>query len=115
MDSAFEVIVFENNDEREPFTEWVLSLDTVVRNRIFARIARLQAGNFGDCKQIGTGIFELRCFFGSGYRIYFGKDRDHLIILLFGGDKSSQTNDIHKAEQYWSKYNEQKNKKSKKL
>lgn len=113
MDAEFEIIVFENDNKREPFTEWLLSLDAVTRKRVFARIARLQVGNFGDCKQISNDLFELICFFGSGYRIYFGKDGDHIIILLCGGNKDSQTKDIHKAKQHWSKYNEQKTKESK--
>lgn len=113
MESEFKIISFENDNQEEPFTRWLLSLDLVVKKRILTRLARLQVGNFGDCKQIGANIFELRCFFGSGYRIYFGKEQERIIILLCGGDKNSQTKDIHKAEQYWSKYNEQKNRKNK--
>lgn len=113
MDLEFKIIVFENNNQEEPFTEWVLSLDSVTRKRILARLARLQSGNFGDCKQISSGVFELRCFFGSGYRVYFGRDEESIVILLCGGDKNSQIKDIYKAKQYWSKYNEQKTKKSK--
>jgi len=113
MSSEWEIIVFQNEDLEEPFTEWVLDLDSVTRKRIFARLARLQAGNFGDCKQIDKDIFELRYFFGAGYRVYFGKEQHHIVILLCGGDKSSQKKDIIKARQYWSNYNEQKTKKSK--
>ncbi len=74
MKSEFKIIAFENDSQEEPFTKWLLSLDSVMRKRILARLARLQVGNFGDCKRIGSNIFELICFFGSGYRIYFGKD-----------------------------------------
>lgn len=109
MESKFNIVVFENDNEEEPFTEWLLSLDSVTRKRILARIARLQVGNFGDCKQIGQDLFELRCFFGSGYRVYFGKSQKHVVVLLYGGDKGSQTKDIRKAKKYWSQYNEQKN------
>jgi len=114
MDSEFQIKVFEDDENhREPFTEWILSLDSAIRKRIFTRIARLQVGNFGDCKQVEHHIFELRCFFGSGYRIYFGKERSNIVILLCGGDKDSQKKDIRKATQYWDKHNEQKDKKSK--
>lgn len=113
MEVEFEIIAFENENQEEPFTAWLLSLDSVVKKRILARLARLQVGNFGDCKKIAANIFELRCFFGAGYRIYFGKERERIVILLCGGDKSTQTKDILKAEQYWSKYNDQKNRKNK--
>jgi putative addiction module killer protein len=114
MNSEFQIKVFEDNENhQEPFTEWLLSLNSVIRKRIFARIARLQVGNFGDCKQVGHRIFELRCFFGSGYRIYFGKEGNNIVILLSGGDKDSQKKDIRKAIQYRDKYNEQKDEKNK--
>lgn len=73
MDEEYKIIAFENSSGKEPFTEWFFSLDSIIKKRIFARLARLQVGNFGDCKQINRSLFELRCFFGSGYRIYFGK------------------------------------------
>jgi putative addiction module killer protein len=108
LEAEFEIIVFSNGKQAEPFTEWILELDSVTRKRIFAKVARLQSGNFGDCKQIVDSIYELRCFFGSGYRVYFGKYREYVVVLLCGGDKSSQSKDIIKAKQYWSNYNEQK-------
>jgi putative addiction module killer protein len=63
-------------------------------------------GNLGDHKQIEGTLFELRFFFGSGYRVYFGKDGDTLILLLCGGDKSSQTKDIESAKRLWRYYND---------
>ncbi len=108
MFNQYEIKFFSNENQEEPFTEWLLSLDSAIRKRIIARIARLQVGNFGDCKQISDDVFELRCFFGSGYRIYFGKEDEHIVILLCGGDKKSQNKDIEKAKLYWSKYNERK-------
>jgi putative addiction module killer protein len=53
-------------------------------------------GNYGDCKPVGDGVFELRFFFGSGYRVYFGESANDLVILLCGGDKDSQDRDIEK-------------------
>jgi putative addiction module killer protein len=114
METDFQIQVFKNNEnDHEPYTEWFLSLDSVTQKRIFTRITRLQVGNFGDCKQVERHIFELRCFFGSGYRIYFGKEGRNIVILLCGGDKGTQRKDINKAVQYWSIYNEQKDKESK--
>lgn len=108
------LIPFKTDNEKEPFTEWLLSVDSVIRNRIIARLTRIQTGNFGDCKLLEEGVFELRFFFGSGYRVYFGKDEETntIIILLCGGNKNTQNKDIKKANQYWRQYNERKTKKS---
>jgi len=67
-------------------------------------IRRLEQGNYGDCKALGNGIFELRLFFGPGYRIYFGEDGQKLVILLCGGDKSTQNQDITIVQSYWQEY-----------
>ena len=72
-----------------------------------SRLDRLKEGNFGDHKAVGEGVYELRFFFGSGYRVYFGKSGDKLILLLCGGNKSSQQRDIKKAKHYWNDYQEQ--------
>ena len=62
--------------------------------------------NFGDVKALGADLYELRLFFGPGYRVYFGEHRGRLILILHGGDKSSQTRDIKKARDYWKNYME---------
>ena len=90
---------------KAPFSEWLKSLkDAVARNRIRARLDRLELGNFGDCESVGSGVYELRMFFGSGYRVYLAEDGDTIIILLSGGDKDSQNRDIKKAKEYWQDY-----------
>ena len=71
---------------------------------IRARINRLELGNFGDCKSVGTGVLELRVSFGPGYRVYFGRDGNTLVVLLCGGDKGSQAKDILKAKLLWKEY-----------
>ncbi len=63
----------------------------------------------GDVKPVGEGVNELRLAFGAGYRVYFGSVDDEIIILLFGGDKSSQDKDIKKAKEYWSDYRRKNN------
>lgn len=89
-----------------PYRKWFDALrDIKVKARIQTRIDRLELGNFGDCKSVGECVFELRLHFGSGYRVYFGKDGDSVVLLLLGGDKSSQPNDIKAAQEYWSEYN----------
>ena len=100
-----EVIIYADDNGKEPFTDWLNSVkDGKTRRRILMRISRLQSGNLGDYKSLKEGVLELRLSFGSGYRVYFGQDGDQLIILLCGGDKSSQTQDIEKAKHYWKEY-----------
>ena len=86
----------------KPFGEWFASLkDRKTRSLVRIRINRLRLGNFGDCRHLGEGIYELRINYGPGYRVYFGDlDGEH-VILLCGGDKKTQTRDIEKARKYW--------------
>jgi len=99
------VIVYANDNGEEPFTDWLYGLrDVVGRRRILARVSRLQQGNYGDCEPVGEGVSELRMFFGSGYRIYFGEQGNDIVVLLSGGDKGSQSKDIQQAKVYWKEY-----------
>lgn len=102
------LFAYKQKNNKEPFKEWIYSLkDNTDRARIFARLKRVEEGNYGDHKRF-SGILELRCHFGKGYRIYCGEDGDTLVVLLIGGDKSTQYKDIQKAVEYWEDYNEQK-------
>jgi len=93
------------DDGKTPFKAWVSSFtDKRIRARILQRLDRLQLGNFGDCKSVGAGVYELRMQFGAGYRIYFGIADSEIVILLCGGDKRSQNQDIQLAHQYWKAY-----------
>ena len=88
-----------------PFEEWLESLkDRKTRSRIRARLDRVEQGNLGDSKSVGDGVFELRIDFGPGYRVYFGQVGLKIVLLLCGGDKSSQDQDIKKAKEYWIDY-----------
>jgi putative addiction module killer protein len=99
------VIVFAEENGNEPFTQWLYDLkDSVGRKRILIRITRLEQGNYGDCEPVGEGVSELRIFFGPGYRVYFGEDAENIVVLLCGGDKGSQQQDIKKAKAYWQEY-----------
>ena len=101
-----EVIYYKTQDGKEPIKEWFSSLrDKVFLGRIKKRLQRLRLGNLGDYDTVGDGVIELREHYGAGYRIYCGKKGDQLIILLCGGDKSSQQKDIRKAKEYWNDYN----------
>lgn len=92
-----------------PFRTWLDRLDTSSRARIQARMFRVEQGNLGDAKSVGEGILELRFTIGPGYRVYFGKDGQKIILLLLGGDKASQRKDITRAKTYWRSYLENKN------
>lgn len=82
----------------EIFAKWIDSLNDIrARARIQARIERLAAGNPGDVKAVGEGVSELRIDYGPGYRVYYKKHGQKLIILLAGGDKSTQAKDIKTA------------------
>jgi len=80
------------------FNKWFLKLkDSVTKSRVLGRLSRVENGNFGDFKQISSTLFELRFFFGAGFRIYYTIQNDVVVILLVGGDKSSQEKDIATA------------------
>jgi putative addiction module killer protein len=97
-----EVEPFVMDDGRCPFLEWLESLsDTTTRARIKQRIGRLMLGNLGDTRSIGGGVWELRLHFGAGHRVYFGLRGSSILVLLCGGDKSTQGRDIDDAKRYW--------------
>jgi putative addiction module killer protein len=87
---------------RNVFEEWLDSLrDTKAEARIAARINRLAAGNFGDCKPLMDGVWELRIDWGPGYRVYYALSGRTYVLLLCGGDKRKQVADINRAVEYW--------------
>jgi putative addiction module killer protein len=73
-------------------------------------LEHLAQGHYGDYKAVGEGVYELRFFFGSGYRVYFAEDGNTIVVLLLGGDKGSQSKDITKAQRYWKDYRSQQEK-----
>lgn len=100
-----QVELYITSDGKSPFEEWLTGLkDGKARAKIRVRLDRLSLGNFGDSKSVGSGIFELRVDFGPGYRVYFGQVGDTVVVLLCGGDKSSQTKDIKNANKFWADY-----------
>jgi putative addiction module killer protein len=97
--------IYETESGKRPFDEWLDDLkDPMTRARVITRLDRVVTGNFGDTKTVGDGVFELRFTFGSAFRVYYGLDGDALVVLLLGGDKSSQERDIVKAKEYWQDY-----------
>lgn len=88
-------------NNRAYFSEWLNRLDRMVKARVLTRIDRVARGNMGDTKSVGDGVFELRLDFGPGYRVYFGREGQEIVILLCGGAKDSQSKDIERAKELW--------------
>ena len=98
----YEIRVLRPTDKRSPFVEWLRSLkDPLTRRRVLKRFTRVELGNFGDHRILTGGIIELRFDMGPGYRIYFAISDNELVVLLAGGDKHSQDDDIALAHKLW--------------
>ncbi len=92
-------------DGKNPFREWLHTLrDVGARAKVRVRLNRVRLGNFGDAKAVGGGVSELRIPYGPGYRVYFARAGDTIVLLLCGGDKSSQKRAIGTAKEYWLDY-----------
>ena len=88
-----------------PFDEWFDSLrDRKMQAAVDTRLARVRAGNFGDHKSVGDGVFELRIALGPGLRVYYGLQGRQIVVLIGGGDKGSQSRDIRRAQQLWKEF-----------
>ncbi len=93
-----------------PFARWLESLrDLKAVVKIETRLDRLRQGNFGNCRSLGDGVSELKIDYGPGYRIYFAQAGAIVILLLCGGNKSTQIRDIRKAKEYWYDYQQHRN------
>lgn len=103
MGINIEVLINEQGNAL--FEEWFNSIrDLKTRQRILTRLDRVREENFGDFRSVGGGVSELRLMFGSGYRIYFGRTEDTIVVLICGGDKSTQDKDIREAISLWERY-----------
>jgi putative addiction module killer protein len=97
-----EIQDYVTQEGKDPFKDWIASLaDRMARARLLARVQRMAAGNFGDCKPLDGGVWELKIDHGPGYRVYYARAGSHLILLLIGGDKRRQQTDIATAIDYW--------------
>ena len=98
----FQLIDYLTESGRDPLKEWLADLaDRQARVRVVTRLGRMAAGNFGDCKALEDGVWELRIDHGPGYRVYYARAGNEVILLLIGGDKRKQQADIETAVGYW--------------
>ena len=98
----YEIDYYVADTGKKPFKDWLEGLkDLSGRAKIRVRLDRARLGNLGDNRSVGEGVLELRIDYGPGYRVYFAIDGNRLILLLLGGDKSSQERDVAKAKVYW--------------
>lgn len=106
----FKYEIREYNDEqgRSPFASWFHGLDATAAARVDRYIRRIENGNFGNSKPVGGGVQELKIDFGPGYRVYYGRDGQRLVILLAGGSKRKQSADIEAAKKRWETYRKEK-------
>jgi putative addiction module killer protein len=93
---------------RSPYAAWFDSLNATAAAKVATAITRISLGNFSNVEGIGSGVFEYKLDFGPGYRIYFGKDGQTLVILLGGGTKKRQQRDINAAVANWQDYKRRK-------
>lgn len=104
------VVVFEYCDlnGRSPFASWFDGLNAQAAAKIAVALSRLEQGNFSKVKSVGGGVMEYKIDFGPGYRIHFGKDGNRLVIVLGGGTKQRQEDDIRVAQTRWADYKHRK-------
>lgn len=93
---------------RSPFGRWFDSLDARAAARVRTSLARMEAGNLSNVRSVGSGVLERRINVGPGYRVYFGRDGDTVVVLLGGGTKARQQRDIEHARQLWQEYRRRK-------
>ena len=103
-----EVREYVDEGGRSPFGRWFDGLDAYAATKVRTALARMESDNLSGVKGVGRGVLEHRIHFGPGYRVYFGRDGDELIVLLGGGDKRRQQYDIKDARDLWQEYKRRK-------
>jgi putative addiction module killer protein len=101
---ALSVLEYLDSSGSSPFAGWFQTLDATAAARVTTAIVRLGLGNFSNVKGVGASVFEYRIDFGPGYRVYFGKEGDSVVILVGGGTKKRQDRDIAIAQERWANY-----------
>ena len=99
---------YHHRDGRSPFREWYDRLNSQAARKVTTALYGVGLGNFSNAKSVGAGVYECKINFGPGYRVYFGKDGERTVILLGGGTKQRQQNDISLALERWEDYKHRK-------
>ncbi len=103
-----EILEYLDAMGRSPYRDWFDTLDAAAAAKITVAITRIRLGNLSNAKGVGSGVQEYKVDFGPGYRIYFGRDGEALVILLAGGTKKRQQADIEAAQARWADYKRRK-------
>jgi putative addiction module killer protein len=106
--SEVRVVVYIDPAGRSAFTRWFEELNSEAAAKVTTALYRLGQGNFSNVEGVGEGVFEYRINFGPGYRIYFGKDGETLVVLLGGSAKKRQQHAIQAAQRSWKEYRRRK-------
>ena len=105
---VIEILEFVDASGRSPFARWFEGLNAVAAARVTIWLTRLSQGNFSNVEGVGAGVYELKLDFGPGYRVYFGKDGERIVILLGGSAKKRQSAAITAAQSAWAEYRRRK-------
>lgn len=104
MGPLFELKRYQDPAGRIPYSDWLRGLDNLTAARVGAYVDRMKTGNFGKSRSVGRSVAELKINAGPGYRVYYLRDDRAIVVLLCGGDKSTQTADILRAQAYAGDY-----------
>ncbi|MYE05865.1 MAG: type II toxin-antitoxin system RelE/ParE family toxin [Chloroflexi bacterium] len=103
-----EISEYIDEEGRSPFGRWFDGLNAIAAAKVRTALARMELGNLSKVKSVGGGVLEYRIQAGPGFRIYFGREGERLIILLVGGTKRRQQHDIRRARDLWEDYRDRK-------
>ena len=106
--TMLEILEYHDHGGRSPFREWFEKLNSEAARKITTALYRMGLGNFSNVKSVGAGVYECRIDFGPGYRVYFGRGSEQILILLGGGTKRRQQGDIGLAVERWNDYKQRK-------
>jgi putative addiction module killer protein len=102
--TVIQTLFYISTDGASPFEKWFSDLDAAAAAKVTVAISRIGHGNLSNAKAVGEGVLEYRIDWGPGYRVYFGRDGETLVILLTGGTKQRQQRDIETAKEFWADY-----------
>jgi putative addiction module killer protein len=106
--SELKILVYADQHGHAPFESWFEKLDARAQAKVTVALDRLKRGNVSNVTGVGESVFELKLDWGPGYRLYFGRDGDRIVILLLGGTKKRQSRDIATAKSFWLDYKSRK-------